>query len=74
MSWKNVFLIGYFCNKFLVQEIMNSYELLNTLVDALKSIESTKKGLPIGVVYIQKVFKELSDNLNNSEIYLFHFM
>lgn len=63
LDWKDVFFIGYFIKKSIINEVLHSYELLSVLVFSLKNIEKTKKQLPINIDYIKMVFSEVQINL-----------
>ena len=74
VNYKNTFILGFFCKKYLVSELLHNYEMLFTLIIGLRNIDNTKKSLPINISYIKLVFAEIHVDLKNCEAYLFHLM
>ena len=71
INWRNTIIIGRISRSFLNTYMLQTYEMLSTLIISLEELLENKPNLPLSQQYVAHVFNEIVDNKNKAEQQLF---
>lgn len=71
LSYRNTILIGWFARSFINSHLLQTYEMLSTLIVCLEAIIDDKPHIPLAQNYVNQIFAELADNKVKAEQQLF---
>lgn len=71
LSWRNTMLLGRIARSFLTTYLMETYEMLSTLIVSLDEIIDNKPVIPLAQQLVNVVFSELLANKEKAEHQLF---
>ena len=72
LKHKDTFFLGVFARKFFVDGMLELYDLIYCLINALKNVQSHKSKLLLGHLLLRKVFSELEKELEKLENHMFN--
>jgi NhaP-type Na+/H+ or K+/H+ antiporter len=71
ISWRNTILVGRIARSFLNTYMLQTYEMLSTLIISLEELLENKPNLPLSQSYVNMIFGEVAENKNKAEQHLF---
>jgi NhaP-type Na+/H+ or K+/H+ antiporter len=71
LSWRNTMLVGRIARSFLNSYLMQTYEMLSTLIVSLEEILHNKPIIPLAQQFVNVVFNEVAINKEKAEQQLF---
>lgn len=71
LSWRNTLIVGRIARSFLSSYLMQTYELLSTLIVSLEEIIENKPVIPLSQQLVNVVFNEVQMNKEKTEQQLF---
>ena len=71
LSYRNTILIGWFARSFINSHLLQTYEMLSTLIVCLSEIIEDKPHIPLAQTHVNQIFAELAENKVKAEQQLF---